>query len=67
MRTTLTEEGELDDREGFARPLTTSANVIIGDVAGGVGQLITGYGDVAGGDGVADVTGVFWHGLAIVL
>lgn len=66
MRTTTTEEGELDDREGLARPLTTSVNVVIGDIGRGVSQLLTDRGN-AGGDGVADVTGVFWRGLAVVL
>lgn len=46
VRTTATGEVGWNDREGAARPLTTSAKVVRGVTCGGVVQLIAGVGGV---------------------
>lgn len=59
VRMTATGEGESNDREGLARPLTTAINGVVGS---GVGQLLAGFGGVssegvAAGGGAADNAG----------
>lgn len=70
VRTIATEEEDRDDRDGIARSLTTSANVVIGDIGrwNGPAPYWVRSGGVAAGNGVvADVAGGDRHGLAVVL